>query len=110
MRGAASASSRGIGRHSCHVKLLNDDGSLELFKNVAKPNVDADAKQQERGCPHGACTAQRLRAEELVATRELSLAEDEAEFGCQKITRESNVTEVSKVQDVKCKEQESVNL
>ena len=33
---------------------------------------------------------------------ELSLAEDEAEFcGCQKITRESNVTEVSKVQDVK---------
>ena len=41
---------------------------------------------------------------------ELSFAEDEAEFGCQKITRESNVTEVSKVQDVKNKEQESVNL
>ena len=38
-------------------------------KNAAKPNVDADAKQQERGCPPGACTAQRLRAEELVATR-----------------------------------------
>ena len=38
-------------------------------KNAAKPNVDAVAKQQERGCPPGACTAQRLRAEELVATR-----------------------------------------
>ena len=36
---------------------------------------------------------------------ELSLVEDEAEFGCQKITRESNVTEVSKVLDVKYKEQ-----
>ena len=45
--------------------------------------------------------------EELV---EFSLAEDEAEFGYQKITRESNVTEVSKVQNVKYKEQESVDL
>ena len=41
---------------------------------------------------------------------ELSLAEDEAEFGCQKITRDINETEVSKVQDVKYKEQESVKL
>ena len=41
---------------------------------------------------------------------ELSLAENEGVFGCQKITREINETEVSKVQDVKYKEQESVNL
>ena len=41
---------------------------------------------------------------------EFSLAEDEAEFVYQKITRESNVTEVSKVQDVKYKEHESFTL
>ena len=41
---------------------------------------------------------------------EFSLAEDEAEFGYQKIARESNVTEVSKLQDVKYKEQESFTL
>ena len=41
---------------------------------------------------------------------ELSLAEDEAENGYQKVTQENKVTKVSKEQDVKYKEQESANL
>jgi len=41
---------------------------------------------------------------------ELSLAEDEAEAGYQKITQENKVTKASKEQDVKYKEQESANL
>merc|ERR1712064_21522 len=41
---------------------------------------------------------------------ELSLAEDEAENGYQKVTQENKVTKVSKEQDVKHKEQESANL
>merc|ERR1712227_879743 len=41
---------------------------------------------------------------------ELSLAEDEAEAGYQKITHENKVTKAAKEQDVKYKEQESANL
>jgi len=41
---------------------------------------------------------------------ELSLAEDEAEAGYQKITQENKVTKAAKEQDVKYKEQESANL
>merc|ERR1712012_1154399 len=41
---------------------------------------------------------------------ELSLAEDEAETGYQKVTQENKVTKVSKEQDVKYKEQKSANL
>ena len=41
---------------------------------------------------------------------ELSLAEDQAENGYQKVTQENKVTKVSKEQDVKYKEQESANL
>ena len=99
--------SRVLGECRRHLRPFGTNFGASFAQRPAAPEVHL----RSRGA--GSSTIGMLEEVESDFSKdlaELSVAEDEAEIGYQKITKENIVTKASEEQDVMHKEQESANL